>query len=808
MPKLATRSLLVSALLAIFAISLTTGSASAYQAATSGSATVLLGDQLLGLHRNHLYAERAEAFPLRARTSGVTGAVHMYIDSGSTARAVAVGIYSDAGNRPGSLLSGGFELSPRVSSWITVPVAPTQLASGRTYWLAVLGEGGTLRYRVRRGGLCSSSLSVQTDLRELPKRWSAGGVRARTHCPISAYVAAAGPTVSLNPPASEPVASPAQPPSGAASRTEGTPSSPSGESSPSSEKALSPAEEHPAEEHPSEEPLPPPPAPRNITLPVIGGSTIVGEKLSASAGTWAGSPTSYAYRWEDCTALGVGCLSVKGATSSSYKLTASDVESTLRVVVTASNTGGATPATSEQTAVVVSEPPAAPTNIEPPEISGTAEEGRTLSTSNGAWTGDPTSYAYQWEDCNPSGSGCSAIGGATASTQVLTSSDVGHTVRVVVKATNGGGTGEAISSVTSVVATEETIKGGTPIHCFENPEFEGTERIEACGYPGAHNVGYEVGGKQCSELTPSGSMTTKIDGEQIEGKDITGSVVIENDNVTMNDDCISTHSKSGSGGQAIRLECGKAQDFSIENSDVHGSANVENKEGTEGPVNSAIENGCVSGLEGGQTGVARKDAMWNCSSCILGNVELDDSYVLANAGQKTGNKEDWHNEDIYINSSAGYGGLATDNGDTLLNPGAETAIVFGDTETGAGGEACSDKVNLTNSFLAGSGYMLNICSGGRATGKGTGEIIVRNDRFARCVKGIEETAYGSRCRPPKAWEELEPEAYVYGEEYGYFPEGGANAPGAILECSPACPTGAAFAWEGNYWDNNLDKVAE
>jgi poly(3-hydroxybutyrate) depolymerase len=98
----------------------------------------------------------------------------------------------------------------------------------------------------------------------------------------------------------------------------------------------------------------PPPAPVNTVLPSVSGSAEEGQTLTATTGSWSGSPSSYAYQWEDCDAFGEGCLSVAGATSSSYKLAASDVGHTMRVVVTATNAGGSTAASSTASATVPS----------------------------------------------------------------------------------------------------------------------------------------------------------------------------------------------------------------------------------------------------------------------------------------------------------------------------------------------------------------------------------------------------------------------------------------------------------------------
>jgi hypothetical protein len=189
----------------------------------------------------------------------------------------------------------------------------------------------------------------------------------------------------------------------------------------------------------------------------ISGTTEVGKTLTASP--------AHVYHWQRCDpaagpcnssgalwALDQGWSNIPGAqghNDDTYTLTEADLGMMIRVLGKGFHLAPfvSSPAVGPVGAGSVSEP----VNITPPSISGSAIEGERLTGDDGTWSGDPTTFARQWQRSNTSG-GWDDIGGATGSTYELTVDDVNRRVRLQVVASNPAGDSDpAFSEPTDVV---------------------------------------------------------------------------------------------------------------------------------------------------------------------------------------------------------------------------------------------------------------------------------------------------------------------------------------------------------------------
>ena len=115
-----------------------------------------------------------------------------------------------------------------------------------------------------------------------------------------------------------------------------------------------------------------------------------------------------------------------------------------------------------------------PANTAPPVISGTLQVGQTLTTTNGTWSNEPSSFAYQWLRCNPAGNSCVPVANGTQRTYTLVGADSGRTMRSRVTATNADGSSNAQSAQTAIVAPGTGV--GAPRNT-ERPSIVGTAQV-------------------------------------------------------------------------------------------------------------------------------------------------------------------------------------------------------------------------------------------------------------------------------------------------------------------------------------------
>jgi GH25 family lysozyme M1 (1,4-beta-N-acetylmuramidase) len=197
-------------------------------------------------------------------------------------------------------------------------------------------------------------------------------------------------------------------------------------------------------------------APTPVAPPAVVGTAQAGIQLAGVAGGWGGGkPVAFTYQWSTCDAAGAGCVAVPGATLETYKPTSADVGHALTLTVTATTASGTATASSAATLAVRAggapgtTPPAV---ISPPSVTGTPQVGQTLTAAVGAWSGSPTSFAYEWRRCDAAGASCTTVVGGTASSYTLTPDDIGATLSLVVTATGKGGSQATVAPTTPAIA--------------------------------------------------------------------------------------------------------------------------------------------------------------------------------------------------------------------------------------------------------------------------------------------------------------------------------------------------------------------
>ena len=98
-----------------------------------------------------------------------------------------------------------------------------------------------------------------------------------------------------------------------------------------------------------------PAAPVNSVLPVVSGTTRTGSTLTATSGSWTGSPT-FVYQWQRASTSTGTYSNIGSAVTNTYVLTDSDIGKYITVSVVATNGAGSASVLSEATSVVTDLP--------------------------------------------------------------------------------------------------------------------------------------------------------------------------------------------------------------------------------------------------------------------------------------------------------------------------------------------------------------------------------------------------------------------------------------------------------------------
>lgn len=177
---------------------------------------------------------------------------------------------------------------------------------------------------------------------------------------------------------------------------------------------------------------------------------------------------------------------------------------------------------------------AAPRSTSPPTLEGTFREGSTLTTSNGLWANNPTSFTYQWLRCDANGNACTNITGATTNSYKLVKADVGRTVLSRVTARNADGSSTANSKPSPVIADDTTPKNikeptisGSPVVGETLTANEGswtgapdryTYRWKQCDANGSACVSTNAAGKTYGVRTTDVGKTLRVEVTAINSK--------------------------------------------------------------------------------------------------------------------------------------------------------------------------------------------------------------------------------------------------------------------------------------------------
>ncbi|HSZ69113.1 MAG TPA: carboxypeptidase-like regulatory domain-containing protein [Solirubrobacteraceae bacterium] len=146
----------------------------------------------------------------------------------------------------------------------------------------------------------------------------------------------------------------------------------------------------------------------------------------------------------------------------------------------------------------------APTNTALPTM--TASElvvGVPVGSLPGSWSAPSgagsISYSYQWQDCDSHGEHCTSIGDAQGASYTPVASDVGHTLRMLLTATDSDGSSTQATAPSAVVAPAQGSLGAGP-----GPGGSGSGSGNSGGSSGATGTGSSSNNSASNNASSSG----------------------------------------------------------------------------------------------------------------------------------------------------------------------------------------------------------------------------------------------------------------------------------------------------------------
>jgi hypothetical protein len=323
----------------------------------------------------------------------------------------------------------------------------------------------------------------------------------------------------------------------------------------------------------------------------------------------------------------------------------------------------------------------------------------------------------------------------------------------------------SISALVALITTAFTGVASAGPQPAYHPPVKATNCFAAphkCGFPDPTNTGVTPGTK----LKPSGTITITTPGTVVSGLDVTGQikigaedVTIENTRVTQNTTC---GTSAACGNYAIGIAPG-LRGIKIRH--------VETRSAPGLTCQQDIRNtGSVVGIEA--------TYMHACDGNVyaVGPTKIKDSFGLTKIGIATD-----HIENVYFDETS----LKVIH-DTLKNPVHQTAVIFGNSGGGTEVPACSNRLTVLGSLLAGGGYSLYPCA--HADGPGSSYLNVQGNHFARCRTKETFQADGGHHLCAGGF-----------DSSGYYPNSGSY--GVASSFFPGVGT-----WRGNVWDDDLATV--